>query len=402
MYKRIVITGMGVLTPHSSNTSEFLNWITSPDRDENFQSIIIENKYSFQKRLSKYFNSKFGYVQAGYFDYGKIKTSVKNLNNEAKVLYEVLKETVASSVLLRTKDLEGEKIGVINTSIYGPMISGRKSRRELLMNFFPSFLLRYFNIHGPFFTLRDGENSSVLAIEIAKGIIESGDCSIVLIGGISCLKGELVMAELLEELRCFTIKCRRKNVRCEETFNKKFSEGAVFIALEDLESAIQRKANILAEISGVFSFNKRVERVARDNEFLKAIKNNIVELMSTVIKSSELSIEDISLIDANLPRNYYLDKAELMAVRELMDGDGERRIISTKTIIGEISPLNAFFSLILAINALDTDIIQGGLFVEEENPNLFYRRKEKIDAVLINSFSRLGNYSSLLLKRYNP
>jgi 3-oxoacyl-[acyl-carrier-protein] synthase II len=169
-----------------------------------------------------------------------------------------------------------------------------------------------------------------------------------------------------------------------------------------LEDALKRNAHIYAEIKGYgTAFDPKV---ATSKGY--QIDGGKRAIMSA-IKDANLTLNDISYISANAYSGVYGDAMETRVIKEVF---GMRAnlipITAMKSMTGECYDASGALQTIAASMSLNTYTIPPTINYKERDPecDLDYvaniARVLPVKNVLINTFSRLGNNSSLIISKY--
>jgi len=178
-----------------------------------------------------------------------------------------------------------------------------------------------------------------------------------------------------------------------------FGEGGGIVILETYEHAAERGAPILAELAGAgWSFDAY-------NEAAPDAEQQAVA-MSNAIKDAGLSPDDIDHINAHGTSTRLNDSAETAATRMVF---GERAykipMSSNKSMIGHLACAAGAIEAVAAVKTIETGIIPPTINYETPDPecDLDYvpneARKQKVDAVLSNSFGMGGQNCCVVVKR---
>ena len=180
-------------------------------------------------------------------------------------------------------------------------------------------------------------------------------------------------------------------------------EGAGILILEELEFAKARGANILAEIVG-YGMSGDAFHVTMPDE----TGSGAIRVMQRAIKDAGISPDQIGYVNAHGTSTPYNDKFESLAIKTVF-GDHATNglaVSSTKSVtghaLGAAGGIEAVFSILaMAENKLPPTI---NYQVPDPECDLDYipnaPRDAKVDYVLSNSFGFGGTNASLVFKRY--
>jgi 3-oxoacyl-[acyl-carrier-protein] synthase II len=179
-------------------------------------------------------------------------------------------------------------------------------------------------------------------------------------------------------------------------------EGAGIIVLEDLEHALNRGANIYAEIAGYGSTGDafHITAPAPGGE-------GGARAMKIAIEDAGLNPEDIQYVNAHGTSTPYNDKYETMAVKEVFgDHANKLAISSTKSMTGHMLGAAGGVEAIFTIQAIRDSILPPTINIETPDPecDLDYvpnqARKGEINAAISNSLGFGGHNATILFKKY--
>jgi len=175
------------------------------------------------------------------------------------------------------------------------------------------------------------------------------------------------------------------------------AEGAGVVLLESLESALERGAPILAEISG-FATVSDPSNIANPNAGAMA------RCMRQALEGATLMPEDIGYVNAHATATAQGDIAESEAIAEIFGSNVP--VSSLKGHMGHTMAASGSLELIAAIEMMTHGYLIPTLNLEEIDPacaSLYYLRRVedvRIEAFIKNSFALGGVNSSLVVRRY--
>ena len=180
-----------------------------------------------------------------------------------------------------------------------------------------------------------------------------------------------------------------------------FGEGAGILILESLEHALKRNAPILAEVGGAgWSFDA-FNDTAPDSE-QQAVA------MRRAIGKAGLSPQDIDYINAHGTSTKLNDSTETEAVKKVFGKRAyEIPVSSNKSMIGHLACAAGALQAISNVLVIQEGIIPPTINYETPDPecDLDYvpnkARKKKVDTCLSNSFGMGGQNCCLIIKRYS-
>ena len=180
------------------------------------------------------------------------------------------------------------------------------------------------------------------------------------------------------------------------------SEGAAVLVLERLEHAIDRGAQVLAEISGYGVSSDAFHAVQPDEDGEGAAR-----AMRWALEDAGVGPDEVSYINAHgtsTPKN---DMVETLAIKKVF---GERAakvpISSTKSMIGHALGGAGAVEAVACVKTIRSGVIHPTINYEEPDPDcdLDYvpnvAREQEVETVLSNSFGFGGQNACLVFRRF--
>lgn len=184
------------------------------------------------------------------------------------------------------------------------------------------------------------------------------------------------------------------------------AEGAGILILEELEHAKKRGAKIYAEIIGYGQTGDAYDVVAPCPDGSSAAK-----AMEFALKDADISAKDVQYINTHGTSTHLGDIAETKAITNVF-GDRatnpELRVSSTKSETGHMLGASGAVESVVCINSIRNSIVPPTINLEnqdEEVADLNYvpnkAEKMNVDIALTNSFGFGGHNAVLIFKKYN-
>jgi len=179
------------------------------------------------------------------------------------------------------------------------------------------------------------------------------------------------------------------------------SEGGCIYALERLEDATARGANIIAEIIGY-----RINSDASDYVLPNPERQS--ECMRAALKVAGLQPEDVDIVNTHATSTPMGDIQECKAIKEVFGKSPTTYINNTKSFIGHAMGAAGALELAGNLPSFQDNTIHPTINVEELDPecampNLVINEPLKVDAVKVilnNSFGMLGINSALIVRKF--
>ena len=179
-------------------------------------------------------------------------------------------------------------------------------------------------------------------------------------------------------------------------------EGAGVVILEDMESALARGARIYAEVVGYGASGDayHITSPAPNGE-------GAARCMKMAIKDAGIALTDMGYINAHGTSTKYGDELESIAIKTIF-GDQAYNIpvSSTKSMTGHLLGAAGGVEAVISILALDRGILPPTINLENPDPecDLDYvpntARHQKVDVVMSNSFGFGGTNACLVFRSF--
>ncbi len=180
-------------------------------------------------------------------------------------------------------------------------------------------------------------------------------------------------------------------------------EGSAILVLESLEHALQRKAKILAEVSGYGS--------TCDAYHISAPAENgagAAFCMQMALDAANLTVSDIQYINAHGTSTQLNDKSETAAIKTVFKEKAyDLPISSTKSMTGHLLGAAGALEALVCVKAIQDNIIPPTINYDNSDPNcdLDYvpnkARPVKLEHVMSNSFGFGGHNATIVLSRFS-
>lgn len=184
------------------------------------------------------------------------------------------------------------------------------------------------------------------------------------------------------------------------------SEGAAVLVLEELEHAKARGAKILAEVVGYGQTADAYDLVAPDPTGKGAGK--AIEL---ALQDANIEAKDIDYINMHGTSTHVGGIAESKTVERIFGNKDENKkllVSSTKSMTGHLLGAAGSLEAIFSVKAIENDLVPPTINLDnqdEEVGNLDYvphtARKHNVEYALSNSFGFGGCNAVLIFKKYN-
>ncbi|MDR1941505.1 MAG: beta-ketoacyl-ACP synthase II [Endomicrobium sp.] len=411
MKKRIVITGMGVISPIGTGNAEF-----SKALKEGKSGISVIEHFdagAFPVKIS-------GYIKD--FDPEKFidKKRAKRMARFTQLGVSAAKLAVEDSGLDLSKE-DPSRISVVTGTGMGGLDVIEEEEKALLSrgpravspflipmiitNILPGEIAISYGFTGPNYAVTSACASANHAIGDALRILRAGDSDIAISGGAEGVITPLGLAGF-----CNMKAVSRRNdepQKASRPFDKNrdgfvMGEGAGIVVLETLEHALNRGAKIYAEVAGYGASDDAYHITAPEPEGKAAVL-----AMQKAIDDAGISKEEVDYVNAHGTSTGLNDKTETAAIKKVF-GDRAYKIpvSSTKSMTGHLLGAAAGVELIATALSMQGGFIHPTINYETPDPecDLDYvpnaAREAQITCAISNSLGFGGHNASIIIKKY--
>jgi 3-oxoacyl-[acyl-carrier-protein] synthase II len=410
MKRRVVVTGVGAVTPLGSNVETTWN--------------NIKNGVSGVGPLTR--------VNAEEYP-AKVAAEIRDFNVEdfidkkdARKMDRFTHYAVAAS-LMAVKDAD-LTITEENAPRVGVWIGSGIGGMETFENQFETFMNRGYRRVSPFFVpmmipdMATGQVSITLgargfnsctvtacatgtnSIGDAFKVIQRGDADVMVTGGAEAPITRMSLAGFCANTALST---NQDPTKASRPFDKNrdgfvMGEGAGIVILEELEHALARGAKIYAEIVGYGATGDAYHITAPAPE-----GEGGARAMKMALEDGNLKAEDIDYINAHGTSTEYNDKYETFAIKTVFGEHAYKLAVSsTKSMTGHLLGAAGGVEAIFTVLALNENILPPTINLETPDPecDLDYvpneARQREIKAAISNSLGFGGHNATIAFKKY--
>ena len=411
--KRVVVTGLGALTPIGNNIEEYWNALISGKSG----SAPI-TYYDTEKFKVKFACELKNYKTEDHFE----RKEGRKLDRFAQYALVSSDEAILDSKLDLEK-LDKFRVGVI----WGAGIGGLETFQNEVMNFAngdgtprfnPFFIPKMIadiapgNISikhgfmGPNYTTVSACASSANAMIDALNYIRLGHCDVIVTGG---SEAAVTIAGMGGFGAMHALSTRNDS---PETASRPFDatrdgfvlgEGAGALVLEEYEHAVARGAKIYAEVAGGGMTSDAYHMTAPHPDGV-----GVVRVMQNCLKDAGLSIEDVDAINTHGTSTPLGDVAELKAITKVFGEHAKDiNINSTKSMTGHLLGAAGAIEAIASILAMEHGIVPPTInhtTVDENidpslNLTLNKAQKRDVKVAMSNTFGFGGHNACVVFKK---
>ncbi|MBO6087748.1 beta-ketoacyl-ACP synthase II [bacterium] len=414
--RRVVITGLGVVSPCGIGVDKFWNSLV-----EGKSGIGKIEAMDTEKHVVKIAGEVKDFNPENYFD----PKEVRKMDRFVQFALVAADEAVKDAKLDNIEGLDPYRIGVMVSSAAGGFITFEENHTRILEkgpNKCSPFTIPMIIVNMPSGRISikygfKGINKVVISacatgthsVGDAFRSIQWGDADVIVAGGCEAAVcdvgiGAFSSARTLSKRNDEPEKASRPWDIDRDGFV--MGEGAGVLVLEEYEHAKKRGAHIYAEIVGYAQTGDAYDIVAPDPEGQGAIHS-----MQFALKDAGLKPEDIQYVNAHGTSTGLGDIAESNAIAHVF-GDKEKNpnllVSSTKSMHVHMLGAKGAVEAIACVKAINDSIVPPTINLDNQDEhvaNLDYvphkKRQKEINAALSNSFGFGGQNASIIIKKFN-
>src|SRR5918992_5011567 len=338
MRRRIVITGMGTISPLGNDTAS--TWKAALAGESGIDFIRSFDASEFPVRVA---------AEVKDFEPPSAVSPKEARRLDRNVLLAVAAGQQALEDAALDSHYEPARTGIVFGSAIGGFI-GIMEQHQVLQergptrvspHFLPSVLVDSasgqlaisLGLRGPNYAPVSACATGSHAVGEGAELIRRGDADAVLAGGTEACMHPLILAGF----------CAMRGLVAEEEHPPRASrpfdatragfvmgEGACVLVLEELEAARRRGAAIFAEVVGYGASNDAYHMAAPDPDFV-----GVSEMMQAALRRAGLEPQDVDYINAHGTSTPLGDLAETKAIKDVFGGHAyELAVSSTKSMMG--------------------------------------------------------------------
>lgn len=405
--KKIVVTGMGAVTPVGIGVDSFWKNITA-----GVSGIDTIKSFDPSELAVQIAGEIKDFVPSDYLP----KDLVRKTDPFMQYAYIAAEEAIKQSNLKIEPERTGITMGtamsgVATTAFTQDALSGASHKKvgprfipKILGNIAAANIAIDYNIQGPSFTVSTACSSGGDAINTACMCIQTGKADVMLAVGAESVLCPLVIYSLANA------KALSRRNDTPQTASRPFDisrdgfvigEGGGALVLETEEHALARGAKIFAEITGCGNTNDAYHVTAPHPEGRGAIA-----CMKQAVADAGLSASDIGYINAHGTATNKGDSVEVASIKAVF-GENLPFVSSTKGATGHMMGAGGITEAIACIKTIETGVIPPTINLNEVDPECDgidfvanTAKNAKIDYAMSNAFGFGGQNSSIIVGRY--
>ncbi len=409
--KRVVITGMGVMTPVGNNVKD--TWEALLAGKSGITSITRFDVSTFPTKIG-------GEIKN--FDPTEVleKKEIKRTPGFIQYALKAAKEAIEEAELEKSS-INKDRVAVLVSSGIGGISVMEEQYKVLLekgvSRISPFFIpMMIINMAGAYISMRygfRGPNFSIVTAcatgthsfgEGAK-MIQRGDCDVAIVGGVESALGPLGLAGF-----CAARSLSERNDAPElasRPFDKDrdgfvMSDGAGVIVLESLEHAKARGAKVIAEYAGYGASDDAFHMTAPPEDGSGGIL-----CMKNALNDAGIKPEQVDYINAHGTSTILNDKTETKVIKEVFGSHAQKVMISsTKSMTGHMLGATGAVEAVVCALSCKYDMVHPTInqFTKDPECDLDYvpnvKRQAVVNYAASNSLGFGGHNATIVIKKY--
>lgn len=414
--KRVVVTGIGCLTPLGNNLQDY--WQNLIDGVSGADMITLFDASKFRTRFACEVK---GFDPTDYMD-----------RKDARKIDRFTQLAIAASVQamedagLNKENVDPDRSGVVLGSGIGGLITfqnevidfakGDGTPRfnpffipKMILDIAPGQVSMRHNLRGPNFSTVSACASSTHAIITSLDLLRLGKADIMLTGGSEAVISEAGIGgfnamKAMSERNDDPKTASRPYDKDRDGFV--MGEAGAIIIMETLDHALARGAKIYCEVAGGGATADAHHITAPHPEGLGA-----QNVMLDALKDADMKLEEIDYINTHGTSTPLGDIAEVKAIVNVFGEHAYKLNISaTKSMTGHCLGAAGAIEAVASIMAVVHDLVPPTInhFTDDENldPKLNFTfnkaQKRLVNAALSNTFGFGGHNAAVIVKKYIP
>ena len=409
MEKRVVITGLGVISPIGNTVEEM--WDGIKESRCGIDEITQIDTSTFKTKLAAEVT---GYDPLAHFE----MKAAKRLDRVSQFAMVAAREALKDSAMTE-ENTDFNNVGIYISSGIGGFETienqcntcYEKGNSRVSPMFIPMGICNMpagnvaidLGLKGSSIAIVTACASSTHSIGEAYRAIKHGYEEVILAGGSEAAIKKTAIAgfENMKALSSATDKTRASIPFDKERTGFVMGEGAGVIVLEELEHAIKRGAKIYAEVVGYGATSDAYHITSPEPEGEGAAR-----AVARAINDAGLKPEDIDYINAHGTSTHLNDSIEAKVIKKVFGEDSKVRVSSTKGNTGHLLGAAGVIEAVISTKAIEEGILPPTINYKEKDEecdlNLVVNKCEKqdINVVMSNSLGFGGHNASIILKKY--
>lgn len=412
MERRVVITGLGVVSPVGNGKEEFWNNLLAGK--PGVGPITQFDATDFPVKIAGEVKDFDPVALAGD------RKTVRHMDRYTQFAVAAAKMAVADAKLDMTKedpDMAGTLIGtgiggihvmedtILQIEKRGPGKVNPFAIPMMIANMASGQVSITLGLRGPVLTDVTACASGTNSIGLAARLIKYGDADIMIAGGAEAAVSKAPMAGFAAMKALSSRDCPPEEASCPFDAGRDgfvLGEGSGVLVLEELEHAKKRGAHIYAELAGYGSngdaYHITAPRPGGELAYL---------CMEKALKDAHTKPEEVDYINAHGTSTHLNDLNETSAIKALLGKHAyEIPVNSTKSMTGHLLGAAGAIEAVVCALSIENNKVHPTINLKERDPecDLDYvtegARDVKINVAISNSFGFGGHNAVIVMRRY--
>ena len=412
MERRVVITGLGVVSPVGNGKEEFWNNLLAGK--PGVGPITQFDATDFPVKIAGEVKDFDPVALAGD------RKTVRHMDRYTQFAVAAAKMAVADAKLDMTKedpDMAGTLIGtgiggihvmadtILQIEKRGPGKVNPFAIPMMIANMASGQVSITLGLRGPVLTDVTACASGTNSIGLAARLIKYGDADIMIAGGAEAAVSKAPMAGFAAMKALSSRDCPPEEASCPFDAGRDgfvLGEGSGVLVLEELEHAKKRGAHIYAELAGYGSngdaYHITAPRPGGELAYL---------CMEKALKDAHTKPEEVDYINAHGTSTHLNDLNETSAIKALLGKHAyEIPVNSTKSMTGHLLGAAGAIEAVVCALSIENNKVHPTINLKERDPecDLDYvtegARDVKINVAMSNSFGFGGHNAVIVMRRY--
>lgn len=410
MERRVVITGVGAITPIGKSVDE--TWKGIENKECGIDNISLFDNSNFKTKLDAEVKN---YDALDYFE----PKQAKRFDRSSQFAVIAAREAVKTSGITK-ENTNYDRVGVFVSSGIGGLKTMQeqcetnyaKGNNRVSPMFIPMTIANMpagniaieFGFKGESISIVTACASSTHAIGEAYKTIKQGYEDVIIAGGTEASICSVGIAgfENMKALSTVEDKNRASIPFDKERSGFVMGEGAGILVLEELEHAKKRGAHIYAELIGFGSTTDayHITSPCPDGE-------GGAKAMIRAIKDAKIEPKDIDYINAHGTSTHLNDSTETMAIKTALgEASSTVMVSSTKGNIGHLLGAAGGVEAVICVKAMETGLVPPTINYKEKDEECDLNivpnepRKAKLNITMSNSLGFGGHNASIIMKKW--
>ena len=409
MKKRVVITGIGAITPVGNTVDEY--WDSLKEGKHGFGPITQFDASAYKCKLVGEVKN---FVAKDYIDPKSARRMARFTQFAVKATQEAMEDSgldMTKEDAYRVGTCIGSGVGSLQEleNAYGTILTKGPLRVSpfvvpmMISNIAAGNVAIQFGLKGKSIDVVTACASGTNSIGEAFRTIQYGDADVMVAGGCEAAVTPIGISTF-DSLTALTSSTDPD--RCSIPFDKDRSgfvlgEGAGIVILEELEHAKARGAKIYAELSG-YGCSSDAHHITAPEES----GEGPAVAMTNAVKDAGLPLDAVQYINAHGTSTHLNDLVETRAIKKAFgDHAKDIKINSTKSMTGHLLGAAGAIECIACVKSIEEGYIHRtrGLVESEEELDLYYCKEPcemDVDVAISNSLGFGGHNACIVLQKY--